>query len=153
MMKLSGWISDHWRLGNRFRIPVVVALVLLLTVLFFPFQTTTVPAWKVRVVDDAGAPVREIKVTEHWQHYVLESVGHEELQTTNDDGLASFGVRTIRAGLARRLFARVATLDFKARTEPYGALVVWGSKAHATTVAVYQGEEVPPAEVRVQRVP
>jgi hypothetical protein len=66
----------------------------------------------------------------------------------------SFPIRTFRASLAHRLFARlnVARQRTRSRTEPYGAIVAWGSKAHATTVAVYQENEMPPPEVRVQRL-
>lgn len=154
-MKLIRWISALRRLGYRFRIALATALVLFLVIFFYPFQTTTVPQWNLRVVDDSGAPVREIKVTEHWQHHPLESDGHEEAQTTNQDGFVSFGLRSIRASLAGRLMARIsniATEGGRGRTDPYGAIVVWGSKVHATTVAVYQGEEVPQPEIRVQRL-
>jgi hypothetical protein len=153
-MKLIRWISDlWWHLGYRVRIALAIALLLLLVTLLYPFQTTTVPQWNLRVVDDAGAPVREIRVTEHWQHYALEADGHEEAQITNPDGLASFGVRNIRASLIRRLFAR--TFSFarsSVRTDPYGAVVVWGSKAHETTVAVYPGEGQPQPEIGVRRL-
>jgi hypothetical protein len=153
-MKLISWISDLWRLlGYRTRIALAAILVLLLATFLYPFQTTIVPQWDLRVVDDAGAPVREIKVTEHWQHYLLESSGHEEAQTTNQDGLVSFGLRSIRASLARRLFARTRNIARQGgRTDPYGAVVVWGSKVHETTVAVYQGQEMPQPEIRVQRL-
>ena len=153
-MKFIRWISDLGPLAYRFRIALTAALVLVLVTLLYPFQTTTVPQWNLRVVDDAGAPLPEINVTEHWQHYPLDSNGHEERQTTNRDGLVSFGLRSIRASLARRLFARIniARPGGEGRTDPYGAIVVWGSKAHATTVAVYQGEEAPQAEIRVQRL-
>lgn len=154
-MKFVHWISDLWRLGPRFRIALTTALLLFLVAFFYPFQTTTVPQWNLRVVDDAGEPVREIKVTEHWQHYPLESSEHEEVQVTNQDGLVSFGLRSFRASLARRLFARISNIaksGKRGRTDPYGAIVVWGSKAHATTVAVYQGQETPPPEIRVQRL-
>lgn len=153
-MKFTPWISELWLLGYRFRIALTAALVVFLLIFLYPYQTTTVPQWDLRVVDDAGAPVREINVTEHWQHYPLDSSGHEEVQTTNQDGLVSFGLRSIRASLARRVFARIDTLRHgdRVRKEPYGAIVVWGSKAHETTVAVYQGNERPPPEIRVQRL-
>jgi hypothetical protein len=153
-MEFIQWISDLWRLGYRFRIAVAFALVLILITLFYPFKTTTVPQWDLRVLDDAGAPVREINVTEHWQHYPLESSEHTEAQTTNRDGLVSFGLRSIRASVVRRLLARIniPTQGNRGRTDPYGAIVVWGSKSHATTVAVYEGKEMPQQEIRVQRL-
>jgi len=118
-------------------------------------ETTTVPHWNLRVVDDAGAAVREINVTEHWQNYLLESEGHEEAQTTNQDGLVSFGARSIRASVLRRLFARISKFgNYNNRGRPirYGAVVVWGSKSYETTVAVYPGEGIPQPEIRVQRL-
>ena len=153
-MKFVRWISDLWGLGFHFRIAVGVLLGLLLVTLLYPFQSTTVPQWNLRVVDDAGTAVREINVTEHWQHYPVESEGHEEVRRTNQDGVVSFEVRTFRASLARRLFVRlnIARQGNRDRTEPYGSIVVWGSKTHATTVAVYQGNEMPPPEIRVERL-
>lgn len=154
-MRFIQWISDQWRLGYRFRIVLTSALVLFLVTFLYPFQTTTVPQWNLRIVDDAGVPVREINVTEHWQHYLLEADGHEEAQTTNQEGLVSFGLRSIRASLARRLFARISRpgrRDAQGRADRYGAAVVWGNKSYETTVAVYQGEELPQAEIRVQRL-
>ena len=153
-MKFVHWISDLWRLGFRFRIAVGAVLGLLLIVFLYPFQSTTVPQWNLRVVDDAGAPVRGINVTEHWQHHPVDSSEHEEVQRTNQDGFVSFDIRTFRASLARRLFARLSVVRERTRrkTEPYGAIVAWGSKAHAPTVAVYQENEMPPPEIRVQRL-
>jgi len=154
-MRLIRWISGLRRLGYRSRIALAAALALSLVIFLYPFKTTTLPQWSLRVVDDAGAPVREINVTEHWQHYLLESSGHEEAQTTNRDGRVSFDLRSIRASLAGRLFARISKIarqGDRGRTDPYGAVVVWGSKDHATTVAVYQEKEIPQAEIRVQRL-
>ncbi|MGH9870976.1 MAG: hypothetical protein ACRD9S_00645 [Pyrinomonadaceae bacterium] len=155
-MRVLQWISDQWRSSQRFRIVVIAASVVFLVVLLYPFETTTVPQWNLRIVDDAGAPVREINVTEHWQNYLLESGGHEEAQTTNQDGLVSFAVRNIRASLVSRLFARIGKFgnyDNRGRPVRYGAVVVWGSKSHETTVAMYSGEGAPQPEVRVKRSP
>ena len=149
-MKLAAWISDRWRLGYRFRIAVVVAVALFLGLLIYPFKTTTVLIWSVRVIDEAGAPVREINVTEHWQDYPLELNGQEEARRTNQDGVATFDSRSLRVSLARRLFTRI-TRPRHRDAVPYGAIVVWGSKTYSTTVAVYRGEEVPQPEIRVQR--
>ena len=154
-MQFIQLIIDQWRLEYRFRIAVISALALLLVTFLYPFQTTTVPEWNVRVVDDAGAPVHEINVTEHWQHYLLEADGHEEVQTTNQDGRVGFGPRSIRASLARRLFARITKIgshDDRGRIDRYGAVVVWGNKGYETTVAVYREEEMPQPEIRVRRL-
>jgi hypothetical protein len=154
-MRVIQWISEQWRSSNRFRIIVIAASVLVLVFFLYPFETTTVPQWNLRVVDDPGAPVREINVTEHWQNYSLESAGHEEVQTTNQDGLVSFVARGIRASLVRRLVARIGRFgssENRGRPIHYGAVVVWGSRSHETTVGIYQGEETPQPEIRVPRV-
>jgi hypothetical protein len=154
-MQFIPWISDRWRSGYRFRIILIAPLALFLVTFFYPFQTTIVPQWNLRVVDGSSAPIREINVTEHWQHYLLESDGHEEARTTNQDGQVSFVARTIRASVARRLFARISKSggrDPRTRAVRYGAVVVWGSKSYETTVAVYQGGEVPQPEIHVRRL-
>jgi len=154
-MRFIQWVSDQWHSGYRFRTPVIIALAFVLIIFLYPLQTTTVPHWNLRVVDDAGAPVREINVTEHWQNYLLETEGHEEAQTTNQDGLVSFGARSIRASVLRRLLAQISKFgNYNNRGRPirYGAVVVWGSKSYETTVEVYPGEGTPQPEIRVQRL-
>lgn len=152
-MRFIQRISD---LGPRFWKAVAAALVLLLAILIYPFKTTVVPDWQLRVVDEMGAPVRGINVTEHWQHYLLESTAHEELQRTGNDGIVKFPDRAIRASLLRRLLATLDRLDetgSKAKSEPYASVVVWGSKLHETGVAVYHLEQAPQAEIVVHTTP
>ena len=154
-MRFIQWVLDQWRSEYRFRIVVVCALAVVLIIFLYPFETTTVPQWSLRIVDDAGAAVPEINVTEHWQNYLLETGGHEEAKTTNQDGLVSFDERSIRASLARRLFSRISKFgNYNNRGRPirYGAVVVWGNKGYETTVAVYSGEGTPQLEVRVHRL-
>jgi len=58
----------------------------------------------------------------------------------------SFGDRSIRASLTRRLIARINKMgnyNNGGRPVLYGAVVVWGSKSHETTVSVYPGEGEP----------
>jgi len=154
-MRVIQWISEQWRSSNRFRIVVIAAAAIFLVTFLYPFETTTLPQWNLRIVDDAGAPVREINVTEHWQNYLLETGGHEEAKTTNQDGLVSFDERSIRASVARRLFSRISKFgNYNNRGRPirYGAVVVWGNKSYETTVAVYPGEGTPQPELTVQRL-
>ena len=143
-------------LGPHFRIALAAVLVLILVALLYPFETTIVPMWNLRVVDELGAPVRAINVTEHWQHYLLESAGHEELQQTGNDGSVKFPDRAIRASLLRRLLAILGRLDksgTEAKREPYASVVVWGSRFHETAVAVYHEDQSPPSEIVVHTTP
>ena len=143
-------------LGPRSRKAIAGALILLLVTLLYPFKTTIVPDWQLRVIDETGAPVRAIKVTEHWQHYLLESSAHEDLQQTGDDGSVKFPDRAIRASLLRRLLATIVRLTksgTRAKREPYASVVVWGSNSHETAVAVYNEEQSPQSEVVVHTTP
>ncbi|MCM3872234.1 MAG: Ig-like domain-containing protein [Pyrinomonadaceae bacterium] len=140
------------KLGPRL-VKVLAAIVLVLAILLiFPFKTIIVPTWTLKVTDESGNPVQGIKVTEHWQHYLLESSGHEDLRQLGTDGRVSFPERTIRASLLRRFQATLSRLDEtgdKARSEPYASVVVWGSKTHETAVAVYHPELLPQSEIVV----
>lgn len=139
-------------LGPRTLKALAASLILLLAIFIYPFKTTVVPDWHLRVVDETGAPVRAINVTEHWQHYLLESSGHEEQKRTGEDGRVNFPDRAIRASLLRRFQATLTRLDktgTKARSEPYASVVVWGSKLHATAVAVYREDQALPSEIVV----
>jgi len=130
------------------------AFLLLFLILIYPFQTTVVPAWSLKVIDDQGESVTGINVTEHWQHNLLESTGHEELQRTTGEGWVTFPARTIRASLITRSIATVRKFfkrDAEARTNPYASVVVWGSKDYETNVALYKDGEPPPARVSVTR--
>ena len=152
-MSRLDWIP---KIGPRLRRALAVLLILLAVLLLFPFKTTIVPTWTLRVMDESGAAVPGLKVTEHWQHYLLESSGHEELRQVGADGRLTFPERTIRASLLRRALATLSRLDktgTEARSEPYASVVVWGSKSHETAVAVYHPEQAPQAEIVVHTTP
>ena len=131
------------------------AAVLLLAFLLYPFKTRIVPRWRLNVVDETrvlGVP--DIRVTEHWQHYLLESEGHEEMQKTNQNGLVDFPARTIRASLASRVLRTIfnfARQGANARLDAYASIVIWGNAGYETTVAVYQPEAPTQTEIVVRR--
>lgn len=150
-MRIIEWILN---LEKRFQIALAAVLVLLLLLLLYPFKTVIVPSWPLRVVDDTERPIAGIKVTEHWQHYLLESEGHEELKSTDGYGAVDFPERTIRASLLRRGFAvagKIVQQGFRGRWDCYGSIVVWGSKDHATTTAVVRPDTMPPEKIVVKR--
>jgi len=152
-MSRLDWIS---KIGPRLRKALAALSLLLLLLLIFPFKTIIVPTWDLRVVDQSGNPVPGINVTEHWQHYLLESSGNEDVRKAGSDGRASFPERTIRASLLRRFLATMGRLPksgIKAKREPYASVVVWGSKSHETAVAVYNEERPPPSEIVAHTTP
>jgi hypothetical protein len=81
----------------------VVAVVALL----YPWKTTVVPEWKLQVVDVNGVPIGRIGVRQVWQHYDIESQGHREDRTTDDNGYVSFPERTARGPLVVRMVRAV----------------------------------------------
>lgn len=148
-MKTPLWLSKSGRSTRASVIGVLLAVALLL---FYPFQTTIVPEWTLKVVDEEGAAVREVNVTEHWQHFLLENEAHEELKPVADNGAVEFPARTIRASLMRRGVATIRRIKqggWRARRSPAASIVVWGNKAYATTVAVYDASHLPQSHVTV----
>jgi hypothetical protein len=142
-------------LPRAVRIALVSVLLIVLLVLIYPFKTVVVPAWRLLVVDEAQRPVTGINVTEHWQHYLLEDEGHEILQRSDEFGEVTFPERSIRASLLRRTYrvlTKIVREGFRGRRDCYGSIVVWGSKDHATTTAVYIPETVPQKSIVVPRL-
>lgn len=150
-MKNSLW---RFRLGRSARLVVALVLAAFLP-LFYPFQTTIVPEWSLKVVDEEGAAVKDINVTEHWQHFLLEKSSHEDVRRVGDNGVVSFPVRNIRASLVRRGIAtigRIKSDGWRARRSPAASVVVWGNKSYATTVAVYNHSDLPQSHVVVPAI-
>ena len=155
-VKISGRLAKIAGLPRRWRLLIVGASVFVLLVFLFPFKSTTVPRWRLNVVDQSGvAGIPNIRVTEHWQHYLLESGGHEEVLKTDANGVVSFPERTVRGSIAARLWGTIANFagrGFNAKYDPYASVVVWGDQNYETAVAVYH-PETPQTEIVVHRVP
>jgi hypothetical protein len=79
--------------------------------LIYPFQSTVVPAWQLKVVDLTGSACSAMQVNEGWGHYSLElqpTTGGEYL-FTDQSGYVSFPERRTRASLIRRMVMPVIT--------------------------------------------
>ncbi len=142
------------QIPRRWQALLAGAFGLFLISLLYPFQSTTVPDWQVQVVDETGAGVPGISVTEHWQHYLLEGTGHEEARQTDQAGMVEFPARTVRGGLVSRMMdwaIIVMREGAKAKITPYASLVVWGSREHDTAVATYKPGTAPQTKVMVHR--
>ena len=83
----------------------MITIVLLVIIVVYPFETTVVPAWGFRVVDEEGKPYVGKQVRQLWKHYSLEfeSGQNGEFQVTDSEGFVSFPERTIRASLLWRM--------------------------------------------------
>ena len=83
---------------------LIAALVAISVIALYPWKTSVVPEWRVRIVEQNGAPVRDTAVREVWHHSSLESASHQEDLTTDKDGYVTFPERTIRSPLIVRIF-------------------------------------------------
>jgi len=97
--------SSKWVEPSRKRYLKIALLCFVVVLLLYPFESTVVPAWKLRVVNDAGQACAEMQVNEGWGHYSLElnSTGQSEFRFTNEEGVVEFPSRKIRASLVRRI--------------------------------------------------
>jgi hypothetical protein len=113
----ESWIAPSVKVHERiaelrkhYRI-LLWPLVLLLGIALYPFKTTIVPEWDLRVVDSTNAAVPSINVTEHWQHYLFDREAQEDVRTTREDGRVSFPARSMRASLLHRAFATIVKVS------------------------------------------
>ena len=74
----------------------------ILAALLYPYETTVVPTWRVRVLDEDRSPLRRVRVTEYWSDASVERDDHQAESVTDDDGYVTFPTRTIRASPIRR---------------------------------------------------
>lgn len=92
----------------KHRKAVLVALLVILSVVaLYPLKTTVVPEWKVRIVDESGAPLKSTAVREVWQHYDIESKAHRQELITDNQGYVTFPEQTVRGPLAIRVVRRL----------------------------------------------
>jgi hypothetical protein len=85
-------------------------LLVLGTILIYPFETTVAPPKDVLVVTHDGTPIFEARVRQSWQNYSVESEGHEEELITDSEGRIRFPRRTVRASLLWRVIRPVANV-------------------------------------------
>ncbi|HEY5884686.1 MAG TPA: hypothetical protein VIT88_08370 [Pyrinomonadaceae bacterium] len=111
--------------------------------LLYPFQTTVVPAWTIRVVCENGVPVAREFVRQGWAHYTLESDSHTEDGWTDEAGYVTFPERTIRAGLLKRgvyaVWAKAMTLAHGSYG-PSAEIIAWDAQRMPHSVNYKPGE-------------
>src|SRR5258708_4939394 len=81
---------------------IFVAIVFVLCVIPIPYRAA--PDWKVWVVDESGKPFPGMTVRLEYENYSVESTGHEEDQTTDEQGYAQFKGRRRWATTLQRCF-------------------------------------------------
>jgi hypothetical protein len=104
--RYADWIQPR---RSRYLIIALISVVSILLV--YPFQSTVVPVWRLKVVDLAGGACSGMQVNEGWGHYSLElqpTTGGEYL-FTDKSGYVTFPERRTRASLIRRIVMPVIT--------------------------------------------
>jgi hypothetical protein len=89
-------------MSRKNKIRISVAVVFVLTLIPIPYRAA--PDWKVWVVDESGKPVPSMTVRFEYQNYSVEGTGHEEDQTTDEQGYAEFKGRRRWATTLQRCF-------------------------------------------------
>ena len=141
-------------LQPRWRALLAGVALLILIVFFYPFKSTTVPRWRTHIIEDSGAAVAGMRVTEHWQHYLLESEGYEEMRMTDEAGMVDFPERTVRANFVMRVYDAVSALlrqGSDVKMAPYASLVIWGRLEYDTAVAIHHPGTEPKNEIIIHR--
>ena len=71
----------------------------LVVLLFYPFDITVVPEWRLRVVDQTGQRLSGNRVRQSWSHYTLEKQSHEEELLSDGEGYVQFPRRIVRTNI------------------------------------------------------
>ena len=144
------------KFGPRKKIWIFAILAAIALVLLYPFKTTVVPEWRLRIVDEAGNPLRATRVREVWQHYTIESASHEEDLITDGDGYVTFPRRTVRGSLLVRIGTPlVNVLNVHASFGPRAWVLVLGYSPHSfleDNNTYFPGQPLP-TQVVLKRMP
>jgi hypothetical protein len=86
-------------------VTVVIVLCIVLGGIFYPFELTDVPAWRIRVVDQTGKPVSGVVLRQYWKNYTLATEAGENTEEKQSDmnGYVQFEQRSTKASVAQRL--------------------------------------------------
>ena len=110
--------------------------------LAYPFQSTVVPEWKIRIVDETGKPVPNVVVREQWRDHSVEFHGHNEERITDSEGYVFFPRRTVRAPLMFRVVgSTLATLNVHGESGPWAVSTSCLILSHAVSSPDYSPDK------------
>jgi hypothetical protein len=139
---------------SKKKLLVYTPLFALILVAVYPFESTVVPAWKVKVIDVDGVRCQNMPLFETWGHYSLFLSGNFQSEdgVTDREGFVEFPERRMRAIGIRRLVMPFVT---EALTIAHGSTGVSGS-VHASGLKdvawlSYKGTEPLPETARVEK--
>jgi hypothetical protein len=127
---------------SELRKPVLVLSIILavmVALLLYPFESTVVPQWRLRCLDQAGNSVRGVRLRESWSDYSVESHEHTEDLSTDADGYVTFPRRTVKANLvvriARKAFIAIVPHQGEGHSAAY--ILVFGDYSAVHDVPFY----------------
>ena len=130
---------------------VSVILVVVAAAAVYPFETTAVPEWRIRVIDETGSPFAGARVVEQWDHYSLGEGGGEE-KWANEDGEVVFPKRIVRGSLLYRTVRTSWAVLMKLADGSTGIrATVWATTPRVSSDSVQYEEGKPLPEVIVLR--
>jgi hypothetical protein len=137
------------RRNKYYRVIVACGMVLLSLI---PYQSTTVPEWRLRVITTQGEPLTGVQVYQTWQYYGLDSSGtfNSDIKVTDETGYVFFPKRTVNASLLQRSLAFLGdwvNINPHASSGPYAHISV--HRGGTTYSADYKGGEELPSELIV----
>lgn len=80
----------------------------LIILIFIPFETVTIPEWRIRIVNDSGNPIPGVVLRQHWNNYSFDFSAvdvKEEDKISDSSGYVTFPARTDRASVFFRIIA------------------------------------------------
>lgn len=92
---------------------IVIALVISSSIIigFIPFESVTVPKWRIRVVDSYGNAIVKQDLVQSCENYTLSVDpcidAPDRVLATDKDGLVEFSERSVRMNLWSRIFNSV----------------------------------------------
>jgi len=145
----SGWVAPA---KKRYLIYAISCLAIVL--LFYPFESTVVPTWKLQVVDVDENICRNMRVTQSWGHYSLYLDGGDRSEDgfTDMNGYVEFPERTVRASGLRRVVVPVVAHILVIVHGSVGASgAVWASGIKDIAWLSYRAGKPLPDKMRVER--
>lgn len=134
------------------KIVLLLFLLVLAVIALYPLETTVVPQWRIRIVDEAGVPLGNAGIREVWQHYSIESRDHKEDLLTDADGYVTFPKRTIKSPVAVRIIkASLNNLNPHGSSGPSAYLVILARGYDSWSNDAYIPGQPLPTEVVVRK--
>lgn len=139
---------------NKYRRVIIAVCGVVLLLFGISSESTTVPEWKLRVVNNHGDPVSGVNVYQTWRYYTLESSStfNRDMMVTDEAGYVIFPKRTVNASLSRHLlafFERWIYINPHGSSGPHAHLSI--HRGGNTYVADYKEGEKLPSQIIIEK--